>query len=78
MSLVENLEFENRNIRAQDPALTTYSVAHLADGEVRLQLQSYGRPDRVSTASASQTMQFTRESALQLMDIIRQVFLLEE
>lgn len=77
MSLVESLEYENRNARPQDPALTTYSIAHV-DGEARLQLQSYGRPGRASATSASQTMQFTKKSALQLMDIIRQTFLVNE
>lgn len=77
MSLVEDLSYENRNMRPQEPAVTTYSIAHF-DGETRLQLQSYGRPGRTSTESASQTLQFTRESALQLMEIIKENFLFEK
>ena len=72
MSLVKEIAYEARDVRAQDPAETTYSVASV-DGEIRVQLQSYGRAGRKG-ASATQTLQFTKDSAKQLVDVMRREF----
>lgn len=73
MSLVENVDYENRNARPQEPAYTTYSTL-LCNGEKRLQLQSYGSEERETKGSASQTMQFTKQSAKQLVEILNREF----
>ena len=72
MSLVKKITYEARDVRDQDPAETTYSVASI-DGEVRVQVQSCGRAGRKG-ASATQTLQFTRESAQQLVDVMKREF----
>lgn len=73
MSLVEHIDHENRIARFQQPAYTTYTAIH-EDGETRVQLQSYGSDDRVKKNSASQVMQFNKESAIELVRILDKEF----
>lgn len=44
------------------------------DGITYLQLDTYGRPDRMTPGKVSQSLQFDAEAARQLVAIIRQTF----
>ena len=68
-------EKENRALRKQDAAETTYSTA-VIDGERIFQIQTFGSPDRKVKGVASQTMQFDRQRAIELIDILKQEFFL--
>ena len=69
MALAEEITYENRNMREQDSALTTYSTATFG-GVPYVQLQSYG----TAGERVSQTMQFNRRSAEQLVEILTKTF----
>lgn len=73
MSFVKEIEYENKSIREHEEARTTYSVANFDTGK-RIQLQSYGRADREDPDKVSQVMQFTKESANQLIAILKKEF----
>lgn len=73
MSFVKHIEKETRNARFQEPAFTTYSRVIEGD-EIRVQLQSYGSESRSVKGTASQTMQFDKDSAKELIQILDKEF----
>ena len=66
-------EKENRLLRRQDAAETTYSTA-VIDGERIFQIQTFGSSNRKIKGVASQTMQFDRQRAIELIEILKQEF----
>ena len=66
-------EKENRLLRRQDTAETTYSTA-VIDGECIFQIQTFGPSSRKIKGVASQTMQFDRQRAIELIEILKQEF----
>ena len=68
---VDKWEYENRNFRKQDIRETTYSST-VVDGEKLFQIQTYGAEG--STGSAKQTIQFDKQRAQKLIDILKREF----
>lgn len=68
---VDKWEKENRNFRKQDVRETTYSSTVIG-GEKLFQIQTYGAEG--STGSAKQTIQFDKQRALELIDILKKEF----
>lgn len=64
---------ENRNFRKQEVRETTYSIT-MVGNEKLFQIQTYGAEG--STASAKQTIQFDKERAAELVDILKREFCL--
>ena len=62
---------ESRNFRKQEVRETTYSVT-IVGNEKLFQIQTYGTEG--STASAKQTIQFDRERAAGLVEILKKEF----
>lgn len=62
---------ESRNFRKQEVRETTYSVT-IVGNEKLFQIQTYGTEG--STASAKQTIQFDRERAVELVEILKREF----
>ena len=65
---VDKWEKENRNFRKQDVRETTYSST-VVGGEKLFQIQTYGAEG--STGSAKQTIQFDKQRALELIEILK-------
>ena len=72
---VTKWEHENRTIRKQGAADTTYSSA-IVDGERIFQIQTYGSPTRKVKGEVSQVMQFDKARAVELIEILKKEFLL--
>ena len=68
---VDKWEKENRNFRKQDVRETTYSST-VVGGEKLFQIQTYGAEG--SMGSAKQTIQFDKQRALELIDILKKEF----
>jgi hypothetical protein len=51
-----------------------WQVVHCGDGSKFLQLSTYGSDQRKSDKKVSQTIQFDKHSAKQLVDILRTTF----
>lgn len=64
-------EKESKGIRKQEVRETTYSTA-IIDDEKLFQIQTYGAEG--STASAKQIIQFDREKAIELIEILKNEF----
>lgn len=73
--LVTNWEKENRNFRKQSTGETTYSTAIIGN-EKLFQIQTYGSPERQIKGTASQTIQFNKQQASELIEILKKEFLL--
>lgn len=74
--LITKWEKEDRQFRKQNAGKTTYSVTDL-DGDRYFQIQSYGTATRKTPGMASQTLQFNREQAVELIKILVEEFELE-
>lgn len=68
---VSKLEKESRKIRKQATGRTTYSTM-IIDGEKLFQIQSYSGSGL--TDGAKQTMQFNKNGAEQLIEILKEEF----
>lgn len=68
---VKKWEKETRNFRKQDIRDTSYSTTEI-HGEKLFQIQTYG-PEG-STAGAKQTIQFDKQRAVELIDILKKEF----
>ena len=68
---VNEWKTERRNFRKQEARETTYSVT-IVGNEKLFQIQTYGTEG--STASAKQTIQFDRERAVELVEILKREF----
>lgn len=73
--LVLKWEKEQRNFRRQNPAETTYSV-DTYNGEKLFQIQTYGSPARQEKGKASQILQFNKQQAIELIEILKNEFTL--
>ena len=62
---------ENAPIKTEDVRETTYSST-IVGGEKLFQIQTYGAEG--STGSAKQTIQFDKQRALELIDILKKEF----
>lgn len=62
---------ENRNFRKQEVRETTYSVT-IVDNEKFFQIDTYGTEG--STAGAKQTIQFDKQRAVELVEILKREF----
>ena len=71
--LIENLQKESRNFRKQTAGEATYSVAVFGKEKI-FQIQTYGSHERQAKGSVSQTVQFGREQAMALIDILQKEF----
>ena len=72
---VTKWEKENRKLRKHEEAETTYS-SDIVNGERLFQIQTYGSKTRKVKGEVSQVMQFNSEQAKELIEILRQEFLL--
>lgn len=68
---VSKWEKETKSIRKQEIRQTTYSTAIIEDEKI-FQIQTYGTEG--STASAKQIIQFDRERAIELIEIMKKEF----
>ena len=68
-------EKENRSFRKQSAADTTYSSAVIG-GERIFQIQTYGSPTRKAKGEVSQVMQFDKDRAVELIEILKKEFFL--
>lgn len=68
---VDKWEQENRNFRKQDIRDTTYAST-VVEGEKLFQIQTYGAEG--STGSVKQTIQFDKQRAQELIDILKKEF----
>lgn len=64
---------ENRKFRKQEVRETTYSIT-IVDNEKLFQIQTYGLEG--STAGAKQTIQFNKQRAMELIEILKREFIL--
>ena len=71
--LITKLPKESRDIRKQSAGEASYSVTML-NGEKIFQIQTYGSPDRQVKGMVSQTIQFGKEQAIELIDILQKEF----
>lgn len=68
---VDKWEKEVRNFRKQDVRVTTYSSTVIGD-EKLFQIQTYGAEG--SIGGAKQTIQFDKQRASELIDILKKEF----
>ena len=71
--LINKLPKEIRNFRKQAPGAASYSVALLGN-ENLFQIQTYGSPERQAKGVASQTIQFDKKQAIELISILQKEF----
>jgi hypothetical protein len=70
---IETFEKEPRNIRRQNPGGASYSVTVIGN-EKLFQIQTYGSPERQAKGVASQTLQFGKSQAAELIAILKKEF----
>lgn len=75
MAFIEKIEREEKKFRKQEAAETTYTIG-IINGEKILQLNMYGSNHRQDIGKASQVIQFDRNSAEQLVLLLKTTFLL--
>ena len=68
---VNDWKYETRNFRKQEIRETTYSTGIIEDEKI-FQIQTYGT--KGSTVGAKQTIQFDKERAIQLIEILCREF----
>lgn len=73
MALVNRWEKVEKNIRKQEQAETTYSVSIVND-EKLFQINMYGSSTRQNKNSASQIVQFNKQLAEELINILKTEF----
>ena len=71
--LINNLPKEARNFRKQAAGEATYSVAIIGCEKI-FQIQTYGSPERQAKGVASQTIQFDKKQAAELVAILQKEF----
>lgn len=75
MALIKSLTRDTRNVRPNRTAADcAYSVVSQADGTILLNLTSFGSESRKNVGEPSQSMQFTEETASQLLSVVLEVF----
>lgn len=70
MALIKKLDKISRNASVQNPVEATYNVLE-KDGQRYLQINTYGSPERKAKEVVSQTIQFDRQAAKELLEIIK-------
>ena len=70
---IETFEKEPRNIRKQNAGGASYSVAVIGN-EKLFQIQTYGSSERQAKGVASQTLQFGKCQAEELIAILKKEF----
>lgn len=75
MALIKKLVKISKNSRLQAEADCTYNII-VEGGEKYLQINTYGSSERVHKNAASQTLQLNKQSANQLIEIIKKEFIL--
>lgn len=68
---VKDWKYEARNFRKQEIRETTFSTMIIGDEKI-FQIQTYG--PKGSDCGAKQTIQFDKDRAVQLVDILRREF----
>ncbi|MBR0283508.1 MAG: hypothetical protein IJQ81_18260 [Oscillibacter sp.] len=68
---VEKWDKESRNFRKQFPSETTYST-NVVNGELLFQIQTYAASQQ--TGGAKQTIQFNKQGAIDLIEILKREF----
>ena len=71
--LINKLPKEARNFRKQSIGEASYSVGYF-EGETIFQIQTYGSPDRQAKGVASQTIQFDKTQAAELIVLLKKEF----
>lgn len=75
MALVTKITFQSKDARApHKPAECHATIATANSGEKYLQLDTFGSADREQPNKVSQSLQFSRASAEQLLHLLRQTF----
>ena len=75
MAFIEKIEKEEKNFRKQEIAETTYTTG-IINGQKIFQLNMYGSNHRQDIGKASQVIQLDRNSAEQLVELLKTIFLL--
>ena len=70
---ITKLPKESRNFRKQAPGEATYSVSTFGNEKI-FQIQTYGSPERQAKGVASQTIQFDKQQAYELIELLRKEF----
>lgn len=68
--LVLKWEKEQRNFNKQNPGETTFSTG-MFNGEKIFQIQTYGSSTRQLKGKVSQTLQFNKQQAIELIEILK-------
>ncbi len=67
------LKIDKRRNMIHEPVAATYTV--FSDNEIKyVQIDTYGRPDRVSSGQISQSIQITYETAKYLIALLKKEF----
>lgn len=75
MAFIKSIEKENKNFRKQEAVETTYSIG-IINGEMLFQLNMYGSNYRQDTGKVSQVVQIDKDSAKELIRLLKTTFLL--
>ena len=73
ISLESIKKIDKQRNTVHDKVHTTYTVFEM-DGETYVQLDTYGRIDRETPGKSSQTIQFDRETAEFLVNLLKNEF----
>jgi len=73
MARIEEFELAVKHIRDHEAVKTTYSVATIND-ELIFQINTYGRDSRQFDSIPSQAIQFNKETAIELISILKRTF----
>lgn len=76
MARINEFELAVKKIRDQEAVKTTYSVATI-DDETIFQINTYGRDTREVASTPSQTIQFNKETAIELITLLKRTFEIE-
>lgn len=73
INIKEIKRIEKPNARKQETVEASFSIVNTIDGDF-FQIDTYGRNTRVETGTVSQTIQFDKQSAKQLIKILLSEF----
>jgi len=76
MARIEEFELAVKHIRDHETVKTTYSVATIND-ELIFQIITYGRDSRQFDSIPSQAIQFNKETAIELINLLKRTFDIE-
>jgi hypothetical protein len=76
MARINEFELAVKKIRNQEPVKTTYSVSNI-DDELIFQIDTYGRDSRKVDSMPSQTIQFNKTTAIELISLLKRTFEIE-